>query len=808
MLINFRNLKNGSGLKKTFLNLLNIFGLALGLAVFLFIFQYVEYERSYDQFHEDADDIYRVTYARERPGQTPYVSAASFPALAPTLEQEFDEISSSCRVVPVWGLKGLIVWEEKSLESKFINYADDSFFEFFSFELLAGNPKTALANKHTAVIAKSKADVLFGGESPLGERIEMQTSDGRYFFEITGIFDDSKPTHMTTDVLLSWTSLYEIPGVDRARIENNWQWTQYPAYVKLNPNIRPDQVIAKFPNVIDKYLPDNPEKDLVSFDLQALTSIHLNSHLYREIDENGDAQIVSTLFIIGFMVLIIAWINYVNLYTARATDQLKAVGMRKILGASRTGLFLRFIYESMIFSLVAVLIALAILYLFKPVVIQITGLDISQTFLLTPELIVTVIMLWLLSGLLCGIYPALVLSKLAPLKALNKQTNHAASGRLRSSLVIFQFMASAVLVGGTIVIQQQLKYMSEVDLGVNKENVLAIDAFLYDQGEREHQRKVKLFKNVLSSFPGVQRAAYTSSVIGEKAVFSSSSDVLGRSSANGTNIVGQIIVGPDYLGLIQTELLAGRHFEYESDSMNLIINRKAAALYGFESPELALNEQIVIGGNRDTLKVIGVIEDFIQQSAKNGTRPTVFRNNHWELSKVVVQLDDSYLTSFISFAQKEHAKLFPKSPFTFDLIDEILTRNANSEDNFGKLMNLFSLLTIFIALLGILALSYFMADKRKKEVCVRKVLGSSRESIIALVFKDFAKLVLIGNIVAFPLIYFFANEWLNQFAHRISFSWYIPFATLGLSMLLAFVFSYFNLVGLARINPAVILKNE
>ncbi len=808
----FRNLRfftQGKQRQKGLLNLLNIIGLSIGIAVFIFIIQYAQYEWSYDQFHEDADQIYRVTYARERPGQDPYVSAASFPALGPAVERDYEEVTASCRVVPVWGLKGLMVWEERSVESEFINYADANLFDFFSFELVQGNPGTALTNQHTAVLSKSKADALFGDNPAVGERIEMQTRDGRYFFEVTGVFDDSVPTHITTDVFLSWTSLYAIPTVDRDRIENNWQWTQYPAYVKLLPSVQPEQLVAKFPGLIEKYLPDSPGKELVSFDLQPLKSIHLNSHLYREIDENGSAQVVNTMVIIGVLVLIIAWINYVNLYTASVADRLKAVGIRKTLGASRSDLFIRFMREAMVFSLVAILLAVAILYVLKPYVIQQVGLNFPQSELLTMSDLLIIAALWLSTSLLCGIYPATFISRIAPLKALKDKGGMSASGKLRRALVIFQFMASALLIGGTMVIRQQVDHMANVDLGVNKEDILVLDTYLYDRGEREHHQKLKLFKNILNGYPGVRKVAYSSSVLGDESPFSTNSVVLGRNLGDeGTGIMDMHIVGPDYLPMIEAEMLAGRNFQYESDSMSLIINEKAVALYGFDSPDAAMNQRIVFPGPGDTLNIIGVVEDFIQVSAKETIRPTVFRNNQWELSKVSVQLDDVYLSEFLTYAQEEHAKVFPTSPFNFTMIDEILVANDAAESNFGQLFNLFSLLTIFIALLGILALSYFMADKRKKEVCVRKVLGSSRVAIIGLVFKDFAKLVILGNLIAIPVLYLAAGEWLNQFANRVDFNWLVPLIATGLSMTLAFLFSSVNLAQLARSNPAQVLRNE
>ena len=798
----------GHSTKRRGLSLLNVFGLAIGLSVFVFIAQYARYEWSYDQFHEDAERMYRVTYARERPGQEPYVSAASFPALAPAIGREFEEVEATCRVVPVWGLKGLIVWGDRSVESEFINYADPNVFEFFSFEVLRGNPASALDNQHTLAISNSKAKALFGQEDPIGQRVEMQTRDGRYFFEVTAVFDDSKPTHMKTDVFLSWTSLYAIPNVDKATIEDNWRWQQYPAYVKLMPGITPEQLVDKFPSLVIKYLPEHPARDQISFGLQPLTSIHLHSHLYREMEQNGDAQVVNTLVIIGILVLVIAWINYVNLYTAQVGDYLKAVGIRKTLGASWRNLFIRFLKESAAYSLIAVLLSALLLFVLKPVIIQQVGLNMPNDALLTVGDVFLLAGLWLLTTLVCGIYPATLLAGINPLKALAQQDDRLGSGRLRKALVIFQFAASALLVGSTLVIQQQLQYMTALDMGINKEDVLVIDTYLYDLGEPEHQRKMELLKNELLGQPGVSGAGYVSEVVGDGAAFTTSSSVLGQNTAErGWKIVDLQMVSDEYLPLLETKLLAGRHFQYELDTQNLIINRQAMALYGFGQPEEALNQRIVFPGPGDTLRIIGVIEDFMQQSAKEGFHPGVFRNNAWELSKVVVKVDERYRSQLIDFARESHARLFPKSPFNFKMVDDILAENNQTENDFASLLNLFSGLSILIALMGILALSYFVASKRQKEVCVRKVLGSGNRAVIVLVFKDFARLVLLGNVVAIPLMYYASEQWLNQFAQRIDFAWWIPALAGLLSLLLAFLFSYVNLVKLARTNPAQVLRS-
>ena len=790
------------------LNFINILGLALGFTIFLFIFQYARFEWSYDAFHTDADHIYRVTFTRDQAEQDPYVSASSFPALAPALERDLPEIVSSCRVVPVWGRKGLLVHHDQSIALDFINYADPSFFDFFSFPLVEGNPQQALLNQNTAVLAKSIATKMFGNTSPVGERVELQTRDGQYFFEITGVFDDSYPTHMTSEILLSWTSLYAIPGIDRERIENNWSWTQYPAYVKIKDSSSPEQVVAKFPYIISKYLANRPGSDLISFGLQPLKEIHLKSKLYREIDQNGDAQTVNLFVIIGILTLIIAWVNFVNLYTSKITDRAKHVGIKKVLGAGRQRLFKEFFEEIGLHSFLAIAMAIGALYLFNAQFIYWTGLEMPDTFFLSLEDLLVITSLWVLSTLCCGIYPSWLVTRFDALTAFSGKIT-SSFGRLRKSLVVFQFMVSGILIGATFIIKEQVTHLNSVDRGTNTDNIVVIDAYLFDQDDRAHLRRVKLYKDILSKELEPGSIAYSSQVIGEPSAFKSNSHLLGQQHDQFNNRIQDLhIVGPDYLELYGIPLLAGRYFEHEADTQTVIISRKSALAYGFDTPESALNAKIVFPGPNDTLRVIGIIEDHIQESLKTTVRPTAFRNNQWEISKISARVNEEQLRNFLTFAEEEFQRVFPKTPFVFHVIEDVIARNTASESSVSNLLNIFSFIAILIALIGVMSLSSHMAEKRLKEVCVRRVLGCTNLNVTHLMFRNFAFLVLLGNVIGLPILYFLSNHWLDQFTSRITFDWSIPLLSLLISLCLALVFSLMNIIKLIRINPAVILRNE
>ncbi|MDX1941936.1 MAG: FtsX-like permease family protein [Saprospiraceae bacterium] len=803
LLTSWRSIKTKPGI-----SILNVFSLAIGIAVFLFIFLYAQREWSFDQFHKDAERIYRVVFVRYNPGQEPYRGAAVFPGVGSALKRELGEIEEVCRVVPVWGGKGLLVYEEKAFESEHINYVDTSFFRFFSFPLLEGNPNTALKEAHTAVLSQMMAHRIFGKESAIGKRITLRTRDGEQNYEITGIYDDTKPSHIKGDILLSFSTLYTIIDVGTV-IDNQWNWFDYPTYVKLHAQTNIDLLDKKFPPIINKYGNERVNSKVVDFDLQPLTSIHLYSNLEQEIAVNGDGRVVNFLMIIALFTLGIAWINYINLYTAKATERAKEVGIRKTLGANRSSLLVQFFLEAALVNLAAILAALVILWLAIPLIANMSASEMQVEHFIKPQLFPIAFMIWLLSTVFSGLYPSLFLSNFSPLKALTQRGAISASGNLRKALVTLQFMASAILIGGTILIYQQLHFINNKDLGINTENVMIIDTHNFERDDHQHYQKVNVLKNALSNYNGVHKVAYSSDVVGQQVGWRGSSARINKANdPSERKLVYKMVVGAEYLDFYDVKFLAGRNYQYAADSLNVIINEAALNLYGFENAEAALEQRMICSGVQDTLRIIGVVENYFQESLREGFKPTVYLLIAPEIAKVSVRIDNRFLSNFISFSKNEFDKIFPQTPFKYALIDEVIAMRHQVENNFFKLFNLFALLAIFIAFLGLIGLSHFVALKRQKEVGIRKILGSSMSKIVWLVFKDFAKLVMIGNIIAIPILYFSAREWLNQFAFRIDFNWMIPILSMIFSIIFAFIFSFFNLRKLSRVNPVEVLKYE
>lgn len=806
MLVNFltsswRNLKSNWGI-----TLLNVLGLSTGITVFLFILSYCQLEWSYDTFHRDANRIYRLNLALDSEGAEPYSGAAVFPGVGPAFQDELEEVEDFCRVVPIWGYGGVIQYEENFFEQRYIHYVDEHFFTFFSFDLLEGNPEYALKELHTLVISKSLSEKLFGDANALGKQVKVRSRDGEEDYEVTGVYDDGVATHLKADVLLSYPSLVHLEVVGQ-EAWTNWVWFDYITYIKVQPNTDANLLQAKFAPLIDKYRGSKERgSNRMAFQLQPLQDIHLYSNINQEIAPNGDGRVTNFLMIIGVFVLIIAWINYINLYTAKATERAKEVGVRKTLGARKSSLITQFFVEAALMNLLSVAAALVLLVVLTPVLLRLTENELPIFSLTTYQFWLSILMLWSISTVSSGLYPALIIARFNPLKALKQKGNQSGSGRLRKTLVAFQFLATSLLLGGTAVVYQQLSFMNQQALGVDTAQVVVIETPNYSGDHDAYVRSLKLFKESLNTRSAVIGVSYSSEVISEQVGWRGSSYYLkGHDEQAERKIVFKMNVDEQYLDFYDVDFLAGRNYQQPADSQYVIINQAALALYDIAQPDDALGEMIFVTG-ADTLAILGVVGNYYQESLKEGFKPTVYLYMDEEIAKLSVRLASNSIEEFISYAQQQFQTYFPNMPFDYAVLDDLLAQRHRNEKQFLSLFNLFALIAIIIALLGLLGLTHYMAIKRQKEMGIRKVLGSSVDQIVTLVFQDFAKLVLIGNLLAIPLLYWTAGEWLNQFAFKISFNWLIPILSLVISLVCALAFSLVNLRKLGRVNPAEVLN--
>ncbi len=787
--------------KKPFVHLLNISGLAIGVAAFLFISLSAWHEHSFDEFHEDVDRIYRVNHVIKQEGQDSYYAAATFPRVGPAMVEEFEQVEASCRLVHTF--KGAIgVVDEKPIKHQQAFYAESSVFELFSFPFIHGDRKTALTNIYSVVLSENAAVQHFGTTNCLGKQIDFHTLEGERTYLVTGVFDNSAPSHMDVEVFLSFPSILQAWGPEADR---NWAWFDFITYLKMKPGTDISNMEKQVISFIDKHGGERMGSNRLDLDFIPVTDIHLNSNINQEITVNGDGQMVNFLLLVGGFILIIAWINYVNLYTARASDRCKEVGIRKALGSDRSSLIKQFFTEAAISNLIAIVLGFLGFLSIKFLIHQYLGVtlpSIGEFGLIFPVILISI---WIVSVLFSGTYPALFISKFRTITALKGNSGVGSGAGFRKALVIFQFMASGAMIGGTVVVFTQFQFMKNQPTGVDTTDTIVMEVpnFIGDPGA--YAQSIDVLKNELNRINGVQEVAVSSDVPGAQVEWRGGSLLVNK--PNDRKIVFKMTVDDEYLDFLKAEFIAGRNFYDDNDSLSVIINRETMYLYGFQNPEDAINQRVRFSG-LDTLKIVGVIENFYQESLRESFKPTAYLRINNELRYMSIRVNSQNTRNFLEEAEISFSSAFPSLPFSYSFMDDLLEIRHEREVRFQWLFNAFSGLAIFLSFLGLLGLAFYTTSKRKKEAGIRKVLGSSTGLIVQLVFKDFAKLVLAGNILAVPILWLLSNQWLNQFAFHINFSWMIPFATVFISILFAFCFTFFHLVKLGNVNPVEVLKDE
>jgi len=784
-----------------FIYLLNISGLAIGVATFLFISLYAFYEHSYDEFHDNADRIYRVNHVIKQEGQDPYVGAATFGAVGSTLVEELEQVEASTRLQQAYG-GGIAAVDNNPIEHDDIFYAESSVFEIFSFTLVHGDRKTVLDNLHSAVLSAEVARQHFGTTDCVGKRIDFTTISGTISFQVAGVFDSPQPSHLKADAFLSFSSLVQAWGPESLW---NWRYFDFNTYIRVKPETNLAELDKQFVGIIDKYRGERGGSKAVDFDLIALTDIHLKSDVNQELSVNGDANTVNLLLLIGSFILIIAWVNYVNLYTARANDRSKEVGIRKALGSSKKSLIVQFYLEAGVTNLLAIISGFLLFQLINALAFRYLGLVLPAASSIPAEIFNFLFLIWIVSVIFSGTYPALFISNFKTITSLKGSTPTDSGVSFRKALVVFQFMASGFMIGGTIVVFSQFQFMQNQPTGVDISNtvVLKVPDFTGDKGS--YTQKQRVLHSEIEKINGVREVAASSDVPGEQVGWRGGS---WRTAApSDRKIMYKMTVDANYLEFLKANFLAGRNFYNENDTLSVVINEESLHLYGYQSPEEAINQRVGFAG-MDTMRIVGVISNFYQESLREEFKPTVYLRVNDEIQYMSVRVDNRDTQSFLETTEAKFKEIFPGIPFTHNFMDTLMGARHQKEKIFHMLFNVFAALAIFLGFLGLLGLAFYTTAKRRKEAGIRKVLGSTAASIIQLVFKDFAKLVIIGNLIAIPVLWKLGTNWLEQFAFHVDFSWVIPIATIGLSLIFSFVFTFFHLMKLGRTNPVEVLKDE
>lgn len=798
--IGFRNLA-----KHQLYAVIHVIGLALGLAAFLLINQYTAFEKSYDTFHPLPDQLYRLTTDQVVDGTIKVRDAMTFAPAGQALQDDLPEVIGATTTFK----RRRMVFRKNGqpVEEKNVIAVDSNFLNLFNYKLLDGDKATVLSEPNTIVLTQKQARKYFGNTHPIGQTIDVLGNFNEPF-KVTGVLEDiPSNTHYGFDVLISLKSYTE------RTLQDAWNGYIYYSYLRLTPNADLAQIKPKIPELSRKYLGEDSK---LVFNFQPVKDIHLHSNFTYEPEIHGSARAIYFLDIISIFILIIAWINYINLSTARAAERAKEVGLRKVVGAQKGQLMGQFFTESFLINVFGAIVAILIAQFTLPYFNQLVGKTILTDVWHQPAFLKKLGFFCLLGTFITGIYPSLVLSSFKPIGVLRGAFTRTKQGvLLRKGLVIFQFAASLALIAATVIVYQQIRYMTNVDLGINTEKVIGFNnAFVPNLSDEEYESQYTAFLEEVKRQNGVTNVAAISSLPGggssEIGATSGGIKVVGK-----TDIVESTVyrnrMNDQLLETLKIELVAGRNFnrEFAEDTMAVLVNMALLKLMNIPEPNSVINEYIQFGRNEENpkFKVVGVIKDYNRSTLKSSVEPTVF-NHHNVNSNTVVRLSGQDLKPQISSIQNVWNQFYPNSPFNYAFLDDRFEKLYKEDQKFGFIFANFAILAVVVAILGLFGLASFLSLQRTKEVGVRKVLGASTTNIILLFFKDFVWLILIAALIGIPLIYWSMNDWLNGYAYRIDFPWWVIVMAMILITLLAFLTVSFQTYKIARLNPAKTIKYE
>jgi len=789
-----RNIKKHKGYA-----FINIAGLAIGMTCCILIVMYIATELSYDRYHENADRIFRLGFDANV-GGSQVVSPISNVPSAPVLIQEYPEVLDAVRFRTV--SRTSVEYEDKQFYENDILYADNSIFSVFTFPMTKGDPKTALETAYSAVLTEDTAKRYFGDEDPIGKTLTLNNESN---FVITGVMKDVPPnSHFTFDMLCSYETLYDR---NREIMEEWFNFRDY-TYLLLSEGFDYRDLENKFPALIEKYM-GSMLKALggeIEFFLQPLTSIHLHSNLENEISPNSSIIYIYIFGAVALFILCIACINFMNLATARSSTRAKEVGLRKVVGAERRELIRQFLGESLLYSFLSLMIALLLSRLALPFVSSLSGQDLSMNFAHVSWLIPGLLGLALFVGFLAGSYPALFLSAFRPSQVLKGNLKAgSAHSRLRSILVVSQFIISICLIIGTGIILSQIEFMKNKSLGFDKEDVLVAEIM-----DRNVRQSLDSIKAEIQRVPGVVSVSSASLVPGQEP--SVQPFIPEGFTEKQSQLMEIFWVDHDYFPTLGMEIVKGRNFslEFGTDSSSaVIINQTAARRYGWENPVgktiRAPSDEIM---KWETYTVVGVVKDFHRTSLHSVIAPQIIGNDPGRFDELAIRISPENSEATLNLLREKWKGIDPKRPFDFFFLDGMLDSQYGAEERLSDILSAFSVFAIFIACLGLFGMASFAAEQRTKEIGIRKVLGASVPGVVALLSRDFLKLIAVANLIAWPLAYFGMNRWLQNFAYKTGIDVWIFIFTGVIAIGIALATISYQSIKAALLNPVDAIKYE
>ncbi len=803
LLVAVRNIKR----QKSY-SFINILGLTVGIAITLVIAVYVIDDLSYDRIHPEAENIYRVLTHNKKTSATNAITSGP---LLPAAKENIPEVITSTRTVGFGGFMFTaperIPVDELSADNSirlrgFLT--EPNFFEVFSFKILEGDRENALITPNGILITPQAAELLYPGENPIGKAITLQhlggsNGNGQQNLFVIGIVEPPPlNSHIQYDFIIPFIA------------ENNpvwWnQWIAYSlqGYVKLTEGSDIKSVEQKLTNMAHSN--NVPQTEIVK--LQPLLDVHLGSTDLRHDWANhgrNDKTIVYTLAIIGFLIISVAAINFINLSSARASKRAREVGMRKVIGSNRTMLITQFLGESVFLTLIATTAALIIVQLISPGLNDYLGKTLQIDFLGNQLILFSVISIAIVIGILAGIYPALILSSFKPVTVLKGSFTHSRIGEvIRKTLVLFQFSVTIALTSAVIIILNQIDYLKTIDMGYNRDQVVTLTA-AYDANANE------LLKSKLLNIADVKSVGRSNDLIGSS--FNGYNMIPEGASSDDIFPMKSISIDNTFFETLEINIISGRQFTegFPGDTANsILINETAAKKLGWDNPlgkKLDFKD-LEENGILPSKRIIGVVKDFHFENSRQQIQPFMYQLNSQYAANFLIKLAGGRIPETLEKIETAYSEVYPNRSFSPQFFDEVFDNQYDSDKEFATNIAYFSGVAIFIACLGLIGLVAYSVEQKKKEIAVRKVLGSNEKSIVTLLSKGFLRWVLMSNIIAWPASFFVTGLWLDEFVHKASIG-FLPFITAGsLAVIIALLTLSFQTIRAARLNPVELLRSE
>jgi len=755
----------------------NLIGLAIGVAAFFIIMLYLSYEKSYDKFFLNSKNIYRIQYRYLKDGEERFSTAVTVPAIAGALKQNFSEVIDYARLTREF-LEYCAFSNDKniSFRENRVFVATPSFLSIFDFPLLKGERETALSEPLQIVLTESSAKKYFPETDPMGK---ILTYNGKHDFEVTGVCQDvPRNSHIKFDVLLSYQSLPFIAHISSSgeEAETDWNWNGFYSYVALQPGTDPELFQAKVDKWLERTRGEEWRKNRFrqEFPLFPLEDIHLFSHMEKEMEpeQQGNGEALGVLAVVAYFILALAWINYINLSTSRSLERAQEVGIRKVSGASRKELIKQFFLEYIGLSLVAAFLAAILALQAKSYITQITGAELSFRYMLSSGSWRSLVWVFIGGTLTAGLYPASVLSAYKPVAVLKGKLIGSTGGiRLRRFLVTTQLAVAIAMIGGALIAYQQIFYILHKDPGIDIEQILVLHAPGTNMPPQPiFSNNFSAFKEDINSYGKISDFTTTTSVPGKEVLWSQFIRRIEDDPKQAFSIKS-VGIDFDFVTTFGVELLTGRNFSknFTTDENAMLLNETAVSILDYSGPEDAIGREVSL--RRRTYNIIGVLKDYNQLALKALPVPMIYLLSP-NRGFVALKIAAEDVENTIGSIKKKWQNHFPGIPFDYFFLDESFNMHYQNDRRFSQIFTIFSGLTIIIACLGLFGLASLNTVQRTKEIGIRKALGASSRSIYSLLSKEFMRLVFYAGLIGIPLTYYLMSKWLGNFIYRIDLEWW------------------------------------